>query len=111
GHSATTDAAGAFLLTGVTAGVNRPVMIDGRTASAPNRTYPVLAEPATIVAGQANAVPYVFYLPPIDVEHEKIIVPGQQNVVTTPRVPGLQLTVPANANLRNRDNTPVTRVS
>jgi RHS repeat-associated protein len=86
-------------------------MIDGRTASAPNRTYPVLAEPATIVAGQANAVPYVFYLPPIDVENEKIIVPGQANVVTTPRVPGLQLTVPANANLRNRDNTPVTRVS
>lgn len=111
GQSATTDTAGSFLLSGVTAGANRPVMIDGRTASAPNRTYPVLAEPANIVAGQANAVPYVFYLPPIDVEHEKIIVPGQVNVVTTPRVPGLQLTVPANANLRNRDNTPVTRVS
>jgi RHS repeat-associated protein len=111
GHSATTDAAGAFLLTGVTAGVNRPVMIDGRTASSPNRTYPVLAEPTTIVAGEANAVPYVFYLPPIDVENEVIIAPAQTTVVTTPGVPGLQLTVPAGANLRNRDNTPVTRVS
>jgi RHS repeat-associated protein len=111
GHSATTNAAGAFLLSGINAGPNRPIMIDGRTASAPNRTYPVLAEPANIVAGQANAVPYVFYLPPIDVENEEILVPGQTTVITTPRVPGLQLTVPANANLRNRDNTPVTRVS
>ncbi len=111
GQSATSDAAGTFLLTGVTAGLNRPVMIDGRTASAPNRTYPVLAEPANIVAGEANAVPYVFYLPPIDVQHEVILMPGQTNVITTPRVPGIQLTVPANANLRNRDNTPVTRVS
>jgi RHS repeat-associated protein len=111
GHTAMTDAAGAFLLVGVTAGVDRPVMIDGRTASAPNRTYPVLAEPATIIAGQANAVPYVFYLPPIDIQTEVIIVPGQTTVIGTPRVPGLQLTVPAGANLRNRDNTPVTRVS
>jgi RHS repeat-associated protein len=111
GQSATSDAAGTFLLSGVTAGLNRPVMIDGRTASAPNRTYPVLAEPANIVAGEANAVPYVFYLPPIDVQQEVILVPGQTNVITTPRVPGIQLTVPANANLRNRDNTPVTRVS
>jgi len=111
GQSATTDAAGSFLLSGVTAGANRPVMIDGRTASAPNRTYPVLAEPATIIAGEANAVPYVFYLPPIDVENEVIIAPAQTTVVTTPSVPGLQLTVPAGANLRNRDNTPVTRVS
>lgn len=111
GQSATTDAAGAFLLSGITAGPNRPIMIDGRTASAPNRTYPVLAEPANIIAGQANAVPYVFYLPPIDVENEVILIPGQTTVITTPRVPGVQLTVPSNANLRNRDNTPVTRVS
>lgn len=111
GQSATSNAAGTFLLTGVTAGANRPVMIDGRTASAPNRTYPVLAEPANIVAGQANAVPYVFYLPPIDVQHEVVLVPGQTNVINTPRIPGIQLTVPANANLRNRDNTPVTRIS
>ncbi|HET6978762.1 MAG TPA: RHS repeat-associated core domain-containing protein [Pyrinomonadaceae bacterium] len=111
GHSATTNAAGSFLLTGVNAGPARPVMIDGRTANSPNRTYPVLAEPANIVAGQANIVPYVFYLPPIDVENEVILVPGQTTVVTTPRVPGLQLTVPAGANLRNRDNTPVTRIS
>jgi RHS repeat-associated protein len=111
GRTAMTDAAGAFLLTGVTAGTNRPLMIDGRTASSPNRTYPVIIEPANIVAGRANVVPYTFYLPPIDTQYEVEVVPGQNTVATNPRVPGLQMTIPAGANLRNRDGSPVTRVS
>jgi len=111
GRTATTDAAGAFLLSGVTAGSNRPVMIDGRTASAPNRTYPVITEPATVVAGQANVVPFTFYLPPIDTQYEVTLVPTQTTTVTNPRVANLQMTVPAGANLRNRDGSPVTRVS
>jgi RHS repeat-associated protein len=111
GRTATTDAAGAFLLSGVTAGVNRPLMVDGRTASAPNRSYPVITEPATIVAGQANVVPYTFYLPPIDTQYEVTVVPNQDTAVSNPRVPGLQMTIPAGANLRNRDGSPVARVS
>ena len=111
GRTAMTDAAGAFLLTGVTAGTNRPLMVDGRTASSPNRTYPVIIEPANIVAGQANVVPYTFFLPPIDTQYEVEVVPGQNTVATNPRVPGLQMTIPAGANLRNRDGSPVTRAS
>jgi len=111
GKTATTDAAGAFLLAGVTAGVDRPLMVDGRTASAPNRTYPLIIEPATIVAGQSNTVPYTFYLPPIDTQFEVDVVPGQTTLATNPRVPGLQMTIPADAHLRNRDGSPVARVS
>jgi uncharacterized protein (TIGR03437 family) len=111
GKSATTDASGSFLLTGVTEGVNRPVMVDGRTASAPNRTYPVIAEPADIVAGRVNEVPYTFYLPPIDRQHEMDVIPNQETRVTTPMVPGLTMTIPVGANLRNRDGSPVSRVS
>lgn len=111
GRSATTDAAGVFLLIGVTAGQNRPVMIDGRTASAPNKTYPVIVEPANVVAGQVNTVPFTFYLPPIDTQFEKDLVPNQNNVVGNPRLPDLSMTIPAAANLRNLDGTPVTRVS
>lgn len=111
GQTATTDAAGNFLLTGIMAGENRPVMVDGRTASAPNRTYPVIAEPATIVAGQPNTVPYVFHLPTIDIQFEIPVVPSQETVVTTPRLPELKTTIPPGANLRNRDGTPVARVS
>jgi RHS repeat-associated protein len=111
GRSATTDAAGVFLLIGVTAGQNRPVMIDGRTASAPNKTYPVITEPANIVAGQVNTVPFTFYLPALDTQFEKDLIPNQTNVVGNPRLPDLAMTIPAGANLRNLDGTPVTRVS
>lgn len=111
GRSSTTDSAGVFLLVGVTAGQNRPVMIDGRTASAPNKTYPVIVEPANVVAGQVNTVPFTFYLPAIDTQFEKVIAPNQTTVVDNPRLPDLAMTVPAGANLRNLDGTPVTRVS
>ncbi|MCU0239247.1 MAG: IPT/TIG domain-containing protein [Pyrinomonadaceae bacterium] len=111
GQTATTDSSGSFLLSGVTAGNLRPLQIDGRTANSPNRTYPVITEPADIVAGQANEVPYIFYLPPIDVQHEVDVIPTQETIVQNPRVEGLKMMIPANANLRNRDGTPVTRVS
>jgi YD repeat-containing protein len=111
GRTAMTDAAGAFLLTGVTAGTDRPLMVDGRTANSPNKTYPVIIEPANIVAGQANVNPYTFYLPPIDTQYEVEVVPGQNTVASNPRVPGLEMTIPMGANLRNRDGSPVARVS
>ncbi len=111
GKTATSDAAGAFTLSGVTAGTDRVIMVDGRTASAPGRTYPVITEPANIIAGQANQVPYTFYLPNVDTQYEVTVIPNQITNVTTPRVNGLQMIIPANANLRNRDGSPVTRVS
>ncbi|HNH81204.1 MAG TPA: RHS repeat-associated core domain-containing protein [Acidobacteriota bacterium] len=111
GRSATTDGAGMFVLEGIEAGQNRPVMVDGRTATAPNRTYPVIVEPATVIFNRANLVPYTFFLPAIDTQYEVPVAPGQETIVTTPRVPGLKLTIPAEANLRNRDGSPVTRVS
>jgi RHS repeat-associated protein len=111
GRTSTTDASGSFLLMDIAAGQNRPVTIDGRTASSPNRSYPLITEPANVVAGQANVVPFIFYLPPIDVQFEVEVVPGQNTVTGNPRVPGLQMTIPPGANLRNRDGSPVARVS
>ncbi|MGH9850048.1 MAG: RHS repeat-associated core domain-containing protein, partial [Blastocatellia bacterium] len=111
GLTATTDAAGTFLLSGVTAGADRPLMVDGRTASAPNKPFPIIVEPATIVSGQANVVPYTFYLPPIDTQYEVTVAPTQNTIVTNPRLPGLSMTIPANSGIRNRDGSAVTRVS
>lgn len=111
GRSTVTDAAGNFILTNVTAGTNRPIQIDGRTANAPNRTYPVIQEPATIVAGQTNENPFIYHLPPIDRQFEVQINPTQATPVSNGKVDNLVMTIPANAQLRNRDNTPVDRVS
>lgn len=112
GKSAVTDAAGNFLLAGIAAGANRAVMVDGRTASVPsNRTYPVIVEPADVVAGQVNRVPYIFYLPAIDTKNEVMVVPNANTTVTTPMVRDISVMIPAGANLRNLDGSPVTRVS
>ncbi len=111
GQTATTDAAGSFLLSGIEGGFNRPLMVDGRTANAPNRTYPVIIEPANVNPGEANIVPYTFYLPAIDTQYEVDVLPGVTSAVTNPRVAGLTMTIPADAHLRNRDGSPVTRVS
>jgi RHS repeat-associated protein len=111
GKTSTSDAAGNFFLSGVTAGLDRPLMIDGRTASAPNRTYPVITEPATAIAGQATRIERPFYLPAIDTVNEVTIVPGHTTTVMTPKIPGMTMTIPANANLTNRDGSPVARVS
>src|SRR5262249_26555951 len=82
GKTATTDSAGAFLLAGVTAGADRPLMVDGRTASAPNRNYPLIIEPATILAGQAHTGPYTFFFPPIDTQYAAEVVPPQTTLTT-----------------------------
>jgi RHS repeat-associated protein len=111
GQSATTDSAGGFILFGINAGTNRPLMVDGRTASAANQTYPVITEPANVVAGQANQAPYNFYLPPIDTQYDTVVNPNAPTVVTNPTVPGLQMTIPAGAKLTNLDGTPVSTVS
>ncbi|HKV42967.1 MAG TPA: BPSL0067 family protein [Blastocatellia bacterium] len=117
GQTATTDAAGGFLLSGIHAGVNRPLLIDGTTASAANRTYPVITEPATVVANQANQNQFNYYLLPIDTQYEVDIVLDQNGAVandtpvTNPRIPGVVMTIPKGAHLLNRDGTPVTRVS
>src|SRR5262249_55166099 len=67
GQSTTTNAAGSFFLSGVMAGIDRPVMINALNASnVPAETYPVITQPATIVAGQANTVSFIFFFPKID---------------------------------------------
>ena len=111
GKSTTTDAAGAFLLPGVTAGVDRPLMINGAQASGPGRTYPTITEPVTVIAGQTNVIPHNFYLPVIDTDNQKMYVSGQPLEVTTPMAPGLKMMIPAEANLRTRGGGAVVAVS
>ena len=86
-------------------------MVNGATVTGTNLRYPAVAEPINIVANQANVVPYTFYLPAIDTVNEVTVVPNQQTVVTTPDAPGFQQMIPANAGLKNRDGSPVTRTS
>jgi RHS repeat-associated protein len=127
GQTSTTDAAGGFLLSGINAGTNRPLVIDGRTASAANQTYPLITEPVNVVGGQANQVTCTgqpnpgqqcnFYLPAIDTQYEVTLHLDTTGAVMTntavsnPRIPGVTMMIPAGAHLKNLDGTPVQSVS
>lgn len=111
GQTVLTDAAGRFLLVGVQAGTNRPLSVDGHTAFSPNATFPLIFEPATIIAGRANIIQRPFNLPPIDTSQEVTIDPTRDTVAGNAAVQNLQMTIPKGANLRTLDGTLVTRTS
>jgi RHS repeat-associated protein/uncharacterized repeat protein (TIGR01451 family) len=111
GQSVLTDSSGRFLLVSVQAGTNRPLSVDGHSAFSPNATFPLIFEPANVIAGRANVIPNPFHLPPIDTSQEVTIDPTRDTVAGNAAIPGLQMTVPQGAHLRMLDGTLVTRTS
>ncbi len=95
--SATTDAAGNFLLIGLQAGPARPIFIQ----KPPGSFYPNIKEPADVSANQSNVVPYIFYLPAIDPLDTPINTNGATNVVSTrPGLEELKMTIPQGVSLK-----------
>jgi RHS repeat-associated protein/uncharacterized repeat protein (TIGR01451 family) len=111
GQSVLTDTAGRFFLVGIQAGTNRPLSVDGHSAFSPNATFPLIFEPATVIAGRANVIPNPFHLPPIDTSQEVTIDPTRDTVAGNAAVQNLQMTIPKGAHLRTLDGTLVSRTS
>jgi RHS repeat-associated protein len=110
-RSARTDATGRFLVQNLHAGY--PTMdIEGATASRPGRTYGHFAVGVDIDAGQTNVLPYTIWMPLIDTAHAtRLPVPTRREVVaTTPRIPGLEVHVPAGVVLQTADG-PLTSIT
>ncbi|MBL8188224.1 MAG: IPT/TIG domain-containing protein, partial [Acidobacteria bacterium] len=111
--TATTDAAGNFLLIGLQAGPARPIFIQPPSGS----VYPAIKEPADVSANQSNVVPYTFYLPAIDPLDTAINPNAATDVFSTrPGLEELKMTIPQGISLRILDanNNPtgtVTHVS
>ncbi len=93
--TATTDGAGNFLLIGLQAGPKRPIFIQPPQGS----VYPAIKEPADVAQGQANTVPYIFYLPAIEPLNTPIN-PNGPTDVTNAKVPNLKMTIPQGVRLR-----------
>ncbi|MGH7393447.1 MAG: Ig-like domain-containing protein, partial [Candidatus Rokuibacteriota bacterium] len=108
GRSTRTDATGRFLLTGIPAGYPTLVM-DGSTASRKGKTYGTFDKGVHVEAGVTTVLPYTIWLPLIDTQHAtRVPVPTPQEIVaTTPRVPGLEMRIPAGVVLRMRDGQPL----
>lgn len=60
-----TDKTGRFLLAPVPPG-HQEMVIDGRTASRPGRTYGVFVPGIEVTAGQTNVIPFTIWMPKID---------------------------------------------
>ncbi len=107
-----TDDTGRFLLTGVEPGVHA-LVIDGRTANRPGRTYGRFEANVELKRAETVVLPYTIWMPKLDTQHAATIprYTTEEVVITTPRIPGLEFRLPAHAALRDEDGTPITEIT
>ncbi len=107
-----TDDSGRFLLRSIPFG-SQVIVIDGRPATRPGRTYGLFEAGVNVIEGQTTVLPYTIWMPIIDSAHA-IRIPSltaTEVVVTTPRIPGLEVHIPPQTVIRDRDGQVVTSVS
>ncbi len=109
---ASTNSAGTFLLSGIPAGHN-VLVVDGRSANTAEASFGEFVIGVDARRGLTTELGYPIWMPVIDTANAvDISSPAEQElVVTTPRVPGLELHIPKGAVLRDADGKIVTRVS
>jgi RHS repeat-associated protein len=110
-RSAQTDHTGRFLLTGIAPG-RQELIMDGSTASQPGRTYATFDYGAAIADKTTTVLPFTIWMPVLDMRHATALpVPTPSEIVArTPRIPGLEVHVPAGVILRT-DNGPLPSIS
>jgi hypothetical protein len=111
GHDATSDDTGRFLISDIDPTAST-LAIDGSTARRPGRTYGFFEAHLQLNAGQTTVLPYTIWMPVLDVSHTVTIpaVTDHEVVVTTPKIPGLELHIPAGDSLVDEDGNPVTEL-
>src|SRR5215213_1497230 len=112
GNTALTDNTGRFLLTGIPSG-RQVLTIDGRTANRSGRTYGLFRVAVEIKEGKTTALEYTIWMTKLDVARAKSIPSPttSRTVITNPRIPGLELVLPAGTVIRDIEGKTVTEVS
>jgi RHS repeat-associated protein len=113
---ALTDAAGNFVLLGAPAG---PAMlvVDGRTASTADAQFPLVEVQVDVSPSGPSRVPFVLYLPKIDTANPVDLPTDTTGAVTrtvqatTPRIPGLVVTIPQGTRIIGPDGNPVRQLT
>ena len=110
-QKARSDALGRFTLDHLPTG-RHLLQIDGATAQ-PSGSWGLFSEVVNLVANFPNQVPGPMWMTPIDNRHAVRLPPRITHplVVTTPRIPGLELHIPAGTVIRNRDGYTVRKIS
>ena len=105
GRVTSTDQAGRFLLEDLLPGMQM-LMVDGRTANTPGHSYgQFMFQTMLEQVGTTNKLPFTIWMPILDTEHAiEIPVPTTKEIVaTTPRIPGLEVHIPAGIRIRDMD--------
>ena len=109
---AQTDTNGEFVLSEIPAG-GQTLVIDGGTASNEQRRYGRYEYRMNVRSGQVNALPFVIWMSRLDTAHAARIgsPTASETIVTTPRIPGLELRIPAGKVIRDSGGKIVTELS
>jgi RHS repeat-associated protein len=101
---ATSDTTGRFLLTGIPAG-HHVLVVDGRPAGSGRRAFGTFEIGVDLASGKTTALPATIWMPRLDVASTmRFAVPTTREVVlTTPKVPGLEVRIPAGSTIRDSD--------
>ena len=109
---ARTDSQGRFLLAGVNSG-HLEVFVDARPASGAGKTYGTFVVGVDAQAGKTSVLPYVMWMPELDMNTEVTLdSPTKREVVlTTPKIPGLEVHIPAGTVIRDFAGKPVNKLT
>jgi YD repeat-containing protein len=112
GRRVRSDSTGRFLFQGVTPG-HHVLWIDGTTANHDNATYGLYEVGATVLPNKTNVLNYTIWMTRLDTAHAvKIPSPTHAEVViTNPLLPGLELHLPPNTVITDRNGKAVRQIS
>jgi RHS repeat-associated protein len=113
GREARSDATGRFLLR-LPAGTQgrHECFIDGRRASRAHQVYGTFEAGLYITPGRTNPLTFTIWMPRLDTDHV-VRIPSpttHETIITTPRIPGLELRLPAGTVIRDHDGRIVREV-
>lgn len=112
GQAVQTDHTGRFLLANIPSG-QKVMVIDGKTANRPGKTYGLFEVGVDVISGRTNVLSYTIWMPVIDTAHAVRIpsAASTETIVTTPLIPGLKVIIPPKTIIRDRDGKVVTSLS
>ncbi|HKY23088.1 MAG TPA: kelch repeat-containing protein [Vicinamibacterales bacterium] len=115
GRTTRTDSTGRFLLRVEVSQPSawRELMIDGRSANKGGRTYGIFEVGVKVASAQTTVIPYTIWMPALDTAHA-VSIPSpttSEVVITTPRIPGLEVRLPPGTVIRDHDRNIVREIS
>jgi RHS repeat-associated protein len=112
-RSTRSDSTGRFLLTSIPAG-HRVLVVEGKTANRGDVTYGRYPVGVTVLPNKTKVLEYTIWMTPLDTVHAVTIpspTTAPDTVIRTPRLPGLELHLPAQTVIMDAEGHVVRQIS